>query len=236
MLAKLPPSLAPRLLVGGWVILGLLGLSQMFAGSSTPTPAKIETARLDVHPENAAPTDPQEVETLRRTVSKLAAKTAAIDAKLATLEASLGPATGAIPSAGVHATAAGKAASETPLTVKFGPLPTTGFGDANDATSPVPIASGDTTQTRFGIQLATVANRANLSREWQNALSRQSGTLSQLQPRVLASIAASGEQKWSLIAGPFGNVADAVKACARLRADGMACREAIFAGDPLPIR
>lgn len=229
MLAKDSSSLVPRLLIGGWVMLGVLGLSHMFIGASSSNPAKMETALLATAP-GAAPAT-SEVTELRRTVANLAARTAALDAKLAALEASLGPATAAIPLPPAGAKQRGAA-----LNVKIGPLPSTGFGDADVAQSSVPIASGETTQTQFGVQIAVASDRGAIRSEWRNALSRHHETLAGLEARALASPSAAGEQSWALIAGPFGNVADAMKTCARLKANSVACRETIFAGDPIAVR
>lgn len=240
--ARRPKAWAPRLLAFAWIILGVLALGHMFGLQTYFEPAKTLTARYE-GPAEIHTTDPVlrnlqgTIARLTETTAALNERTAALDTKIAALETALGPPTAAIGPAAVRSAQPARppvAKAAPPVSIGYRPLPSSGFGDNDQAASPLPIASGASTQTAFGIELARSPTPEPLSETWSTVFSRESKTLAGLEPRRASSVLPSGQRRWSLLAGPFSNAADAARVCARLQAEKLFCREAVFAGEPLP--
>lgn len=92
--------------------------------------------------------------------------------------------------------------------------------------TPLPIPPGT---TRFGIEIGSVDKQDGLRPLWRDLLTNHAALVAGLQAkRVLAP-----DKKWRLVAGPFGNVAEATQACGLFKKASMPCEATVFAGDSL---
>lgn len=83
-----------------------------------------------------------------------------------------------------------------------------------------------------GIEIASGESLDNLRTKWGELASRDARTLGALSPRYRLS-ADGRAAPFTLLAGPFGNSAEAARACTALRAKGIACRVGPYAGNSL---
>lgn len=88
-------------------------------------------------------------------------------------------------------------------------------------------------QSDFGVVVGTYGSVEEASKAWTNFKDQNEDKMRDLRPLVAKSEMKSGS--FELIAGPFGNAADAAVACLRLLdiTEGI-CRPAFFVGDTLP--
>ena len=172
-----------------------------------------------------------EVEALRLELSRLKRREAMLETRITDLQTALGPTTSAL--------APDPDASKTHgpgVAVTRSPLPGDGFGDGLLERSPVPIASpARPTRTLFGVELGKAASADGLRVRWRALLAKYPAQLAHLEARTAAADprAPAGKAATKLIAGPFGNAADAATLCVRLEAREQACEQTIFAGEKL---
>jgi SPOR domain len=98
--------------------------------------------------------------------------------------------------------------------------------DTHSLGTPLPIPPGT---TRFGIEIGSVDKQDGLRPLWRDLLTNHAALVAGLQAkRVLAP-----DKKWRLVAGPFGNVAEATQACGLFKKASLPCEATVFAGDSL---
>ncbi len=90
---------------------------------------------------------------------------------------------------------------------------------------PIPAASG----RPMGVRLASLPSVEALRLNWDLLTERHKSALKSLQPRYSGSDATS----YQLIAGPVANAVEAQKLCQSLKARGVSCTPAEFAGEGL---
>lgn len=83
-----------------------------------------------------------------------------------------------------------------------------------------------------GIEIADADSLDGLRSRWQSLSSQHAGALKQLEPRYRIS-ASGGGNPFTLLAGPFQSTAEATRACAQLRAGGVACKVSDYSGNGL---
>jgi hypothetical protein len=82
------------------------------------------------------------------------------------------------------------------------------------------------------IEIGSGESLDSLRAKWGELTSRDTQTLGALSPRYRLS-ADGRAAPFTLLAGPFGNTAEANRACGALRAKGIACRVGAYAGNSL---
>ncbi len=104
--------------------------------------------------------------------------------------------------------------------------PSPGSTETANLSAPIPIPPGT---TRFGIEIGSVDKQDGLRPMWRDLLTNHAALVAGLQARrVLAP-----DKKWRLVAGPFGNVAEATQACGLFKKASLPCDPTVFAGDQL---
>lgn len=103
------------------------------------------------------------------------------------------------------------------------------FGQAKVSPPAAPAAA---TQAVRGIEIADADSLDSLRSRWHALSNQHAGALKQLEPRYRIS-ASGGGNPFTLLAGPFQSTADAAKACAQLRAGGVACKVSDYSGNGL---
>jgi sporulation related protein len=83
----------------------------------------------------------------------------------------------------------------------------------------------------MGVQLAAGPSLQAVRQRWESLSERHAGTLSTLQPRVVAPRGDGGVYR--LLAGPLPTKADAERICAQIGVGGKACFATRYAGTPL---
>lgn len=96
------------------------------------------------------------------------------------------------------------------------------------APPPAPPAA----QAIRGIEIADADSLDGLRSRWQALSSQHAGALKQLEPRYRISANGAGNP-FTLLAGPFPSPAEASKACAQLKASGVACKVSDYTGNGL---
>ncbi len=91
--------------------------------------------------------------------------------------------------------------------------------------------SGDKKQ--FALILARAQKKSTLSAAWEKLIRGKAGELSVLEPRVRGLVTKRGNQVYDLLAGPFAHMADAIELCARLKLEGIKCKQTSYGGEPL---
>lgn len=81
-----------------------------------------------------------------------------------------------------------------------------------------------------GLEVASASSLDGARQSWGGIASRAGDALSGAEPRIMPSL--DGTQ-FRVIAGPYTNEVDAQRACAALKARGIACRATGFGGAPL---
>ncbi|WP_321336617.1 hypothetical protein [Breoghania sp.] len=90
-------------------------------------------------------------------------------------------------------------------------------------------------RSQFGIDLGAYSSLAEVAGAWRAMRVTESAVIGTLTP--LASITENDDKMVAhLVAGPFGNAADAVAACARLEKRLITCQPTLFTGQQLPPR
>jgi hypothetical protein len=84
-----------------------------------------------------------------------------------------------------------------------------------------------------GIEIAEAESLDGLRSRWSTLASRNGEALKSLQPRYRIASGGATETPFTLLAGPFANTADATRACAQLRTNGVKCRVSDFSGNGL---
>ncbi len=111
-----------------------------------------------------------------------------------------------------------------PTPTASGNAPSPATTETPNLSAPIPIPPGT---TRFGIEIGSVDKQDALRPLWRDLLTNHAALVAGLQPRrVLAP-----DKKWRLIAGPFGNVAEAAQACGLFKKASLRCDPTVFAGD-----
>ena len=119
------------------------------------------------------------------------------------------------------------------IDVKIKPLPESGFETSALDLPPIQVASRtNTTQTRFGIHLYSGPNITDLRQTWKVLRARYAQELGPLESRFVQDEVGNGKP-FQLIAGPFDNVLDAVRVCAKIEAGLIRCEQTLFTGRPL---
>ncbi|MGI9378601.1 MAG: hypothetical protein ACR2OW_03040 [Methyloligellaceae bacterium] len=117
--------------------------------------------------------------------------------------------------------------------IEIKPLPESGFENSSLDLPPVQVASrAKTTQTRFGIHLYSGPNVTDLRQTWKVLRARYTKELGPLKSRFVRNEVGNGKP-FQLIAGPFENVLDAVRVCAKIEAGLIRCEQTMFTGQPL---
>ena len=83
------------------------------------------------------------------------------------------------------------------------------------------------------IEIADAESLDGLRNRWAAISSQNAAALKRLEPRYRISAANNSATPFTLLAGPFNSTADAARACAQLRANGVTCRVGEFAGNGL---
>lgn len=119
------------------------------------------------------------------------------------------------------------------VVVRTLPLPETGFGDRSDAPPLLKVAGEPLARKiTFGVHLASGTSIDEVRSGWNLVRARYAAYLSELEGRYHKEPADRGV-KFQLIAGPFSNVAAAIRLCAHLKAGNSFCEPAVFAGKSL---
>jgi hypothetical protein len=104
------------------------------------------------------------------------------------------------------------------------PLPST------KATSP---AKHTEPKVQYAVKLARARTRARLAVEWERLIRGKASELSVLEPQIMPATTKKGEKVLDLVAGPFNHMADAIELCARLKLEGIKCKQSRYGGKPL---
>ncbi len=86
---------------------------------------------------------------------------------------------------------------------------------------------------QFALILARALKKSTLSAAWEKLIRGKAGELSVLEPRVRGTVTKKGNQVYDLLAGPFAHIADAIELCARLKLEGINCKQTSYGGEPL---
>lgn len=121
------------------------------------------------------------------------------------------------------------------IAVRTLPLPETGFGDRSETPPILKVVSRPLAhRIMFGVRLGSGASIDQLRSDWNLVRGRYAAYLSELEGRYQKESSSGGRgAKFQLIAGPFSNVAAAIRLCARLMAGNTNCEPAVFAGKSL---
>ena len=99
------------------------------------------------------------------------------------------------------------------------------------ASAPVPVPVPPALATRpIGLLIASGPSLESIRLSWTVLNQTHSNVLGGMEPRI---VPADDGSAFQLIAGPFASDADAQKACASLKAKGVGCKAAAFAGAAL---
>ncbi len=184
-----------------------------------------------------------EVAGLRQQIEALKRRNRELHQRIELVESAFGPATSALPPQTQEPRITGSLREkklQSPalptVTVSYLPLPEDGFGDELISASPIPVAGvEESTQTLFGVELASDKSADALKKQWEALSGRHKILLGSLEPRRRNGALAGSPptDELTLIAGPFPNAAGAALLCTRLRAAGTSCKETVFAGEAL---
>ncbi len=93
--------------------------------------------------------------------------------------------------------------------------------------------SGTVSATRFAVRLAQTRKRMELDEIWEKILRSDLDELGRLTPYVRSDTTARNGEKFTLLAGPFDDMAEALELCVRLKIKGIPCEQTLFSGTPL---
>lgn len=88
-------------------------------------------------------------------------------------------------------------------------------------------------RTRFGVALDFYKSIDAVKAAWMALKEKHGSLIDEFEPRALPQGTQEGELVYRLMLGPIENVADAAQRCARLTRSGMACKAAVYSGEPL---
>lgn len=123
--------------------------------------------------------------------------------------------------------ATGNKKAEAKASDAFKPFRTTTQAGAAIETGSLPPRA---TNGPVGIEVASAGSLDSARQSWGGITSRAGDALAGTEARIMPSIDGTS---FRVIAGPYQNEADAQKACAALKARGIACRATGFGGAPL---
>ena len=128
---------------------------------------------------------------------------------------------------------------------------TTGSVDPAAATTPVNTPNQDLTdlvkpavrkptpnsvsRTRFALALELHDSIDDVKAAWKALVEEHAEIVYPFDARALPQGTQEGDLKYRLLVGPIENVADAARRCARLSRTGIACKAAVYSGEPLEI-
>lgn len=84
---------------------------------------------------------------------------------------------------------------------------------------------------QFAVQIAFWLRAEAIELHWKTLSRHHAKLLGSLQPGRVAE--GGSPARYKLVAGPFGNAADAAKLCARLTVPGASCEGTMFVGSPV---
>lgn len=111
-------------------------------------------------------------------------------------------------------------------------IPTSSFAKTTSATSEtivdnIKVGSIPIAQTsRFALDLGASSTNARAKNLWKELSAEQPGVLTSLKPKFMATGIEEGQTR--LVAGPFENAGDAIKACVQLRTIDAFCKTTLF--------
>ncbi|MCC2111703.1 MAG: hypothetical protein KDJ16_06690 [Hyphomicrobiales bacterium] len=106
----------------------------------------------------------------------------------------------------------------------------------DQATEEAKAIPSTTTRTNFGVDLGGAENFGDLAQRWKTLKSAHPDLFGELVPMVAAREDIDKAIELRLVAGPFGNAADAAVFCARFHDEGVRCRPAVFEGQRLIVQ
>ncbi len=131
----------------------------------------------------------------------------------------------------------GEARAKQPAT-KMAALNTTNI--ARPALKPAKKPAGTTgaaapakPKEQYAVKLARARSISRLAVEWERLIRGKASELSVLEPQVMPATTKGGEKVFDLVAGPFNHMADAIELCARLKLEGIKCKQSRYGGKPL---
>ncbi len=86
---------------------------------------------------------------------------------------------------------------------------------------------------QYAVKLARARTVSRLAVEWERLIRGKASELSVLEPQVMPATTKGGEKVFDLVAGPFNHIADAIELCARLKLEGIRCKQSRYGGKPL---
>lgn len=182
----------------------------------TKTGANTSVATIPPTPDKTAISEAKATPPLPRAPTKIIAAAPADDAK--TVKATE-VAQAAKPTA--------KQKAEAKASDAFKPFRTTTQSGSPIETGSLPPRA---TNGPVGIEVASAGSLDSARQSWGGITSRAGDALAGTEARIMPSIDGTS---FRVIAGPYQNEADAQKACATLKARGIACRSTGFGGAPL---
>ena len=128
-----------------------------------------------------------------------------------------------------------------PVAAPGKPPPLQALPNPGPADPPTPADPGPTgsvvTKTEFGIDLGGGPSIEALRALWSQVKAGNQQLFEGLRPVMsIREAARPGAFELRLVAGPFGNVTAAARACAVLAASGLACQPAVFDGQRLALK
>ena len=211
-----------------YALLGFKAESQDIAGADGLGPGSGDAGSLDPKNDTLA----GQIETLRREIIAMKQRERVLETRIADLQTALGPVTGAISKPRDDA----KKRAAPAIDVQRSTLPSSGFGDELTADSPVPAErSAQPTRTLFAVSLGEDTSLDDMRRRWRDLVAKHPPQLKDLEARyaLVPQMKRNAAPRYSLIAGPFGNAADAALVCARLSAREQACEQTTFMGEKI---
>ncbi len=88
-------------------------------------------------------------------------------------------------------------------------------------------------KVQYAVKLARARTKARLAVEWERLIRGKASELSVLEPQIMPATMENGEKVLDLVAGPFNHMADAIELCARLKLEGIKCKQSRYGGKPL---